>query len=41
MHYPDVYIGTIEHYPDFSPSAIAKRQVDGAVALTPLGLEND
>ncbi|CAM3680722.1 6-hydroxyaminopurine reductase [Rahnella bruchi] len=41
MHYPDVYIGAIEQYPDFSPSAIAKRQVDGGVLLTPSGLEGD
>jgi len=41
MHYPDVYIGNIESYPDYSPSAIAKRQIDGAVALTSAGLEGD
>lgn len=41
MHYPDVYIGNIESYPDYSPSAIAKRQIDGAVVLTSAGLEGD
>jgi len=41
MHYPDVYIGNIESYPDYSPSAIAKRQIDGAVVLTASGLEGD
>lgn len=41
MHYPDVYIGAVENYPDYSPSAIAKRQVNGGMPLTPLGLEGD
>ena len=41
MHYPDVYIGTIKSYADTQPSAIGKRQVDGILQLTPLGLEGD
>ena len=41
MHYPDVYIGAIEQYPGYSPSAIAKRQVNGGMPLTSLGLEGD
>ncbi len=41
MHHPDVYIGNIQPYEGGRPSAIAKRQVDGAIRLTPLGLEGD
>lgn len=41
MHHPDVYIGSIQPYEGGRPSAIAKRQVDGAIRLTPLGLEGD
>ncbi|BFO07529.1 hypothetical protein GGER_00390 [Serratia rubidaea] len=41
MPNPDVYIGHIQTYPGGRPSAIAKRQVDGALPLTPLGLEGD
>ncbi|ATA19836.1 MOSC domain-containing protein YiiM [Gibbsiella quercinecans] len=41
MHHPDVYIGGIQHYEGGRPSAIAKRQVDGAVQLTPQGLAGD
>lgn len=41
MHHPEVYIGTIQPYEGGRPSGIAKRLVDGAVKLTPLGLEGD
>jgi MOSC domain-containing protein YiiM len=41
MKYPQVYIGKIEHYNGGSPSAIGKRQVQGGIMLTPLGLEGD
>ncbi|MCA4824373.1 MAG: 6-N-hydroxylaminopurine resistance protein [Serratia rubidaea] len=41
MTNPAVYIGHIQTYPGGRPSAIAKRQVDGALPLTPLGLEGD
>ncbi|MHC5177012.1 6-hydroxyaminopurine reductase [Serratia rhizosphaerae] len=41
MTNPAVYIGHIQTYPGGHPSAIAKRQVDGALPLTPLGLEGD
>lgn len=41
MHYPEVYIGTIEPYEGSTPSAIAKRTVNGSLMLTPLGLEGD
>ncbi|AVJ15686.1 MOSC domain-containing protein [Serratia sp. MYb239] len=41
MTNPAVYIGHIQTYPGEHPSAIAKRQVDGALPLTPLGLEGD
>ncbi|MEY4476306.1 MAG: protein yiiM [Pseudomonadota bacterium] len=41
MKYPQVYIGKIERYNGGSPSAIGKRQVQGGIMLTPLGLEGD
>jgi MOSC domain-containing protein YiiM len=41
MKYPQVYIGNIESYSGSSPSAIGKRQVQGGVMLTSLGLEGD
>jgi len=42
MHYPvDVFTGRIEEYEGSRPSAIAKRQVDGELALTERGLEGD
>ncbi len=41
MHHPDVYIGGIQPYEGGRPSAIAKRQVDGAVQLTLQGLAGD
>lgn len=39
MKYPQVYIGKIEPYDGSSPSAIGKRQVEGGIMLTSLGLE--
>ncbi|TPG57074.1 6-hydroxyaminopurine reductase [Ewingella americana] len=41
MHYPDVYIGAIKSYEGSAPSAIGKRQVNGSLLLTSLGLEGD
>ena len=41
MKYPQVYIGKIEPYSGSSPSAIGKRQVQGGIMLTSLGLEGD
>lgn len=41
MNNPQVYIGKIEPYSGSSPSAIGKRQVQGGIMLTPLGLEGD
>jgi len=41
MHHPEVYTGSIQPYADTRPSAIAKRRVEGAVILTPLGLVGD
>ncbi|AHG20316.1 6-N-hydroxylaminopurine resistance protein [Chania multitudinisentens RB-25] len=41
MHPPEVYIGNIQPYAGRRPSAIAKRLVEGAIKLTPLGLEGD
>lgn len=40
-HHPDVYLGSIQPYEGGRHSAIAKRLVEGAVNLTPLGLEGD
>ncbi|AJJ20439.1 6-N-hydroxylaminopurine resistance protein [Yersinia intermedia] len=41
MKYPQIYIGKIEPYNGSSPSAIGKRQVQGGIMLTALGLEGD
>ncbi|MCW6564380.1 6-hydroxyaminopurine reductase [Yersinia ruckeri] len=41
MDYPQVYIGNIESYSGSTPSAIGKRQIDGSLMLTPLGLAGD
>lgn len=42
MRYPvNVFIGQIRDYKGSRPSAIGKRQVDGALRLTPLGLDGD
>lgn len=43
MHHGALYIyaGKIRSYPDARPSAIAKRQIDGGIMLTALGLEGD
>lgn len=42
MRYPmDVFTGTVRQYEDSRPSAIAKLQVDGELALTELGLVGD
>ncbi len=42
MRYPaNVFIGQIRDYQGSRPSAIGKLQVDGALRLTPLGLEGD
>lgn len=41
MHHPEVYLGQIQPYAGGRPSAIAKRQVDGAIKLTALGLAGD
>lgn len=42
MRYPvQVYTGAVKDYPGSRPSAIAKYQREGALVLTPLGLEGD
>lgn len=42
MHYPvDVFTGGIQGYEGSRPSAIAKRQVEGELELTALGLSGD
>jgi len=42
MRYPaNVFTGQIRDYEGSRPSAIGKRQVDGALRLTPLGLDGD
>lgn len=42
MHYPvNVFTGQVRDYEGSRPSAIGKVQVDGALALGPLGLEGD
>ena len=42
MRYPaNVFTGQVRDYEGSRPSAIGKRQVDGALRLTPLGLDGD